>query len=771
MIKQIDKAYYLAGESSSLLIWINEIGKPVTLYFGPHIEEPKDLKPFLPIIPCAQGSSTIYDEKKAPTLSLDSLDLDLSTPYKGDYGDPSLLIEGMGSPIYDFVFERAEIRQPHDLTGLPSPHGGEDELILFLRDSKQNVEAELHYLTYRKSDVIGRYLKINNEGSNIVIRKAASLQLILNGTDFEMVSFYGGWAGEFQKEVTPLTHVRSSFDSSTGSSSARHNPFFIIKKKNTDFENGLCYGFNLVYSGNHLEEAELSSFGKLRIQNGISPLGFAKHLKKGESFITPLAIMAVSSSGLNGLTHIMHDFVNEHVVAKEFAFAPRPIAYNNWEATFMKFNERKLHALAKKAASLGIELFVLDDGWFGKRDDDTSSLGDWKVDLKKLPHGLQGLSKYVHKLGMKFGLWFEPEMVSPNSDLYRAHPEFAIQDGLHEPSLGRHQLNLDLTKKEVRDYIVETVSGVLLSTSIDFVKWDYNRNISDLPVSSGEFFHDYILGLYEVMTRLTERFPKILFENCASGGNRCDLGMLSFFPQTWVSDDTDSFERTKIQEGMVLGYPLSTMSNHVAAKTSGQMLRKTSFGTKFDVACMGVLGYELDINDINGLESDEIHKEIALYKENREVFQYGIYDQLESIYEGSFSSKEVHKGDKAFVSKTLGIQTPHPSVQTLRLVDLEPKALYSYGVRSEGIDLKKFGAMINYVSPIHIKEDGNLIALISRHKEMPIEKVFGTVSGSALNAGTVQLPPLWNGTGYGEEVAFLGDFGSRLYIVEKTKKK
>ena len=586
MIKQIDKAYYLAGEASSLLIWINGIGKPVTLYFGPHIEEPKDLKPFLPIIPCAQGSSTVYDEKKAPSLSLDFLDLDLSTPYKGDYGDPSFLIEGTGSPIYDFVFERAEIRKPRDLEGLPSPHEAEDELVVFLRDAAQKVEAELHYLTYRGSDVIGRYLKITNGGSDIVVRKAASLQLILDGADFEMVSFFGGWAGEFQKEVTPLTHVRSSFDSSTGSSSNRHNPFFIVKKKSATYENGLCYGFNLVYSGNHLEEAELSTFGKLRIQSGISPLGFAKRLKKDESFLTPLAIMAVSPAGLNGLAHIMHDFVNEHVVPKEFAFSPRPVAYNNWEATFMKFNERKLHALAKKAASLGIELFVLDDGWFGQRNDDTSSLGDWKVDRKKLPHGLEGLSKYVHKLGMKFGLWFEPEMISPDSDLYRAHPDFAIQDGLHEPSLGRHQLNLDLTKKEVRDYIVETVSGVLLSAPIDFVKWDYNRNISDLPVSSGEFFHDYILGLYEVTKRLTERFPKILFENCASGGNRCDLGMLSYFPQTWVSDDTDSFERAKIQEGMALGYPLSTMSNHVAAKTSGQMLRKTSFGTKFDVACM-----------------------------------------------------------------------------------------------------------------------------------------------------------------------------------------
>ena len=767
MISAIKQGYALSSGNSTLLLYINEIAKVTLAYYGPRLSEPIDLVNYLTPYPMTPGNATVYDEKKAPFLSLDALNLELTTPYKGDYGSPSLVIEGSASPVYDFSFVKGEIRKPEPLDGLPSPHDEDQELVLLLEDAKQHVQAELHYLTYKDSDVFGRYLKVINQGDAIDIRKAMSLQMGLDGEGYELINFYGAWAGEFQKEVTPLGHLRYSFDSTTGSSSSRHNPFFVIKKKETNYEQGACYGFNLVYSGNHYEEIEVTSFNKLRIQSGISPLGFKKTLKQGESFMTPLAILSFSNDGLNGMIHAMHTFVNEHVIPKAFAYQARPVVFNNWEGTFMKFNERKLHALARKAAAIGVECFVLDDGWFGKRNNDQSGLGDWTVNKKKLPHGIKGLCDYVHKKGMKFGLWFEPEMVSPDSDLYRAHPDYAIHDGLHEPSLGRHQLTLDLTKQEVRAYIVNAVEAVLKSAPIDFVKWDYNRNITDIPATSSCFFHDYVLSLYQVVGQITKDFPQILFENCASGGNRCDLGMLSYFPQTWTSDDTDSFERAKIQDGMVMGYPLSVMSNHVSAKTSGAMLRKTSFDSKFDVACLGVLGYELDLATLSKKELANFKDQIAFYKAHRDVCQFGVYEQISELGSSSFSTKEAHDARGAIISRTVGICRPVPSQESLFALGLDPQASYHYAIRPEAIDIRRFGTILNYVLPIHLKEEGTLVNLIAKFKSMPSETLEGKMSGAGLMGGGLKFPPLWNGTGYGEKTSLMGDFGSRLYAIEK----
>jgi alpha-galactosidase len=767
MIKQISGGFIIEAGNSTMLLEVNEIQKPVLAYYGPKIKEPESVTAFKTPYGTAMGTATVYDEKKAPTLTLDQLNLEISSPYKGDYGSPSLLLEGQTSPVYDFVYQSFEIRKPESLPELPSPHDAEEELILKLADPAQKVEVELHYLTYKDSGVIGRYLKIINQGEPLDIRKAMSLQVVLDGEGFELVNFYGTWAGEFQKDVTTLNHLRYSFDSATGSSSARHNPYFIIKKKDTSYQAGGCYGFNLVYSGNHYEEVEYSAFDKLRVQTGISPLGFKKTLQKGESFVTPLAVLTFSDQGLNGLIHLMHDFVNAHVVPKEFAYKARPVVFNNWEGTFMKFNERKLHSLVRKAAAIGAECFVLDDGWFGKRNNDKAGLGDWTVNKKKLPHGIKGLCSYVHKKGMKFGLWFEPEMVNPDSDLFRAHPEYAIQDGIHEPCLGRNQLTLDLTKAEVRSYIIDAVEAILKSASIDFVKWDYNRNMSDIPMNSGTFFHDYILGLYQVVGKITADFPKILFENCASGGNRCDLGMLSYFAQTWVSDDTDSFERAKIQDGMVLGYPLSVMSNHVSAKISNQMLRKTSFDSKFDVACLGILGYELDLGSLSKKELSNFKQQIAFYKAHREVCQFGTYEQISTLEDSSFSTKEAHNAKEAVVSRTVGICRPVPSQESLFAIGLDPNADYHYAIRREDLDLRRFGTIVNYVLPIHLKEEGALISFIAKFKSMPCETLEGDMSGAGLMGGGLKFPMLWNGTGYSDKVSFMGDFGSRLYLLSR----
>ncbi|MBP5216960.1 MAG: alpha-galactosidase, partial [Bacilli bacterium] len=598
MIKQKERGFLLTAGESSLLLSITKYGHIVTDYLGEKLPDIEDYAVAKRNYGVGFGTATAYRDQEDPNYILDPLSLDVSLPHRGDYNDPSLLLRREDGQVFDLVYVSSEITEPEEMKGYPTPRDAEQELVIHLKDEKMEAEVELHYLTYRNSDVIGRYLVVNNLSEKpLFIEKAASLQLVLDENEpLEMVSTYGGWAYELNEEVTPISHVRTIIDSLTGSSSCRHNPFFYLKGKKTSLFAGPCYGFNLIYSGNHFEEAELTSYGKIRIQIGISPTLFQEKLAKGESFLTPLAIFAYSGNGINGLTKIMHDFVNDHIVPERFARKERLIDYNSWEGCMFSFNEGKIKSLMKQAKDAGMELFVLDDGWFGKRNDDTSSLGDWTVNKKKLPHGIDGLSEYCHKLGMKFGLWFEPEMISPDSDLYRAHPEYAIQDGIHESTLGRHQLTLDLTKKEVRDYIVSAI-GAILKQGVDFVKWDYNRNMSDIPSDPG-FLHHYILGLYEVMDELTSSFPEILFLNCASGGNRCDLGMLSYFPLTWVSDDTDAFQRTKMQEAMVVGYPQSVFSNHVSSKTNAQTLRKLAIADKFNAASIGVLGYELDLNDI-----------------------------------------------------------------------------------------------------------------------------------------------------------------------------
>ncbi len=749
---------------------ISEFGHVIMDYFGKELPFAEDVSPALRSYGVGFGLATNYDDKKDPNYSLDPLSLELSLAFRGDYNNPSLILRSPRGQVFDLVFVSGEIIEPKPLKDYPSPREAEQELVLKLKDKKMEVGVELHYITYKDSPVFGRYMVIKNHAEEpLWIEKAASLQLVLDADQpYEMVSTYGNWAHELQEEVTPITHTRTSIDSLTGSSSARHNPFFYLKGKKTSLFHGDVYGFNLIYSGNHFEEAELTNHGKIRIQTGISPTLFKQELAKGESFATPMAIFCHSQDGINGLSKAMHDFVNGHIVPERFAYQDRLIDYNSWEGCMFDFDEGKIKNLMKLAKKEGMELFVLDDGWFGKRDSDTCSLGDWTVNKKKLPHGISGLSDYCHKLGMKFGLWFEPEMISPNSDLYRAHPEYAIQDGIHEATLGRHQLTLDLTQEEVREYIVSAVSAIL-KQGVDFVKWDYNRNMSDLPKDPG-FFHHYILGLYKVMKKLTESFPEILFLNCASGGNRCDLGMLSYFPLTWVSDDTDAFERCKMQEAMVVGYPQSVFSNHVSTKTNAQTLRKLPFAEKFEVASIGVLGYELNLADIKKHDEEEIAAQIALYKKHRRLFQYGEYIQFHKLTEEGIAVREVLDEGNAVVVRTLGVSKPSAEAEHLEVIGLSEKANYHYEVRKKTLDITRFGPLVNFVSPIHVAEEGQLINLLSSFKRMPIETFEGEILGAYLNQGAVKLPITWQGTGYNDDVCFMGDFGSRMYLIEKKEK-
>ena len=761
MITRIENAFFLSTSSTTLLLRINEVGKPVTEYYGPRIEAKHPEAAFTKK-EVTMGRSVVYDKDRSDTISLNDIPSDVSTLGKGDHHSPSLLLRSPKGVIFDFDFVSAEIGEPKEMEGYPTPRGAKEELTLLLEDKAMNVQVELHYLVYEEANVIGRYVKIvNNDEGELTIEKAMSSQLVLEDKHFNLVSNYGNWAGEFQAESQPLSHTRIEFGSDTGSAGDYHNPFFYLLAKGASLDHGDAYGFNLVYSGNHLQQIETDSYGKVRVLQGISPLNFRPVLAKGAYFITPMAVLTYSSEGSNGIAHNFHSFIDGHVIPEQFSFVDRPVAYNNWEATYFKFSEHKIRSLIKKAADIGIELFVLDDGWFGHRDTETSSLGDWKIYKKKLPHGVKSLSAYAHKLGMKFGLWFEPEMISVDSELFAAHPEFAVSDGLHKPSEGRFQRILDMTNPAARDYLFDCLKSVIGDASIDYIKWDYNRIFSDLP-ASGTFCHDFILGLYDLLGRLRKEFPNLLMENCASGGGRNDLGMFSYFAQGWVSDDTDSFERAKMQAAMAIGYPQSVLSNHVSAKTSHQMLRKTSFGTKFDVAAIGVLGYELDIKELDPLDEKEIKAQIAYYKEHRHLFQFGRYDVLQELEDGALIV-EVSDGKEAEVSYMNFLQTPHPAIETIRPVHLDASLEYTYAVRPEEIDFRRFGSLINQVTPIHLKEEGKLVNFISRRFGYGIEKFSGEIHGSMLLGGGLKLGRQWAGTGMNENTRIVLDFGGRLY--------
>ncbi len=773
MIKIAEKTFLISTKSTSLLLFVNKAGKVSTEYYGERLSSEEDLNSFIKKSPFIPGTSVPLSDKHQD-ICLDYCREELSTPLKGDFHLPSLMLSNSDTSVFDFYYESYEVREPKDIESLPTPKGAKEELVLVLKEQKDLAILKLHYFVYEEDDVIGRYVEIVNPNDAILnIHKASSFLLTLPYSNEELISFHGGWADEGHKETNPLFHGVMSFGSETGSSSNRHNPLFFLKKKDTSLNNGHIYGFNLVYSGSYEASIELDHYNNIFIQEGISHQFFKKVLKKGETFATPMAIMSFSKDGINGISKHFQNFVNNSITPKEFQNKCRPVVYNNWEATYWKFNKRKIKSLMRKASSLGIETFVLDDGWFSTRKDDSHGLGNWTVDKKKLPGGLRSLANYANKLGMGFGIWMEPEMVNENADIYKKHPDWILKDDIHKPLKARHQFVLDLTKKEVQDFIYESVFNVLKSANIAFLKWDYNRPFSDVKISNGEssFFFDYIIGLYSVLERIKKSFPDVLFENCASGGNRFDLGMLSYFPQSWMSDDTDSFERLRIQSSFSYGYPLSVMSNHVAAKVSNQLLRYTNLEHKFDVACFGALGYELDITELSASEKKTIKRQIQYYKDHRKTLQFGEISLQKEFGNEEIASFQAKFGNEAIIGIYRKIAEISPKETHLYCLDLKDEELYEYKTRKEGIPLNKFSGLVNMVSPIHLNPDGLLFRLISRHFEMDSEIDEGKVSGKSLKNGSPLLSDEWMAVGYNDHTRLLGDFGSRIYTVKETNNK
>ncbi|WP_331036147.1 alpha-galactosidase [Lactovum miscens] len=578
--------------------------------------------------------------------SLDILTQEFPTAGSGDLRSIGLDIENPdGTDVVDLRFVDAKIYSgKYSLESLPTFYAKKGEQVetieIILRDDISFVEAHLYYAVFEEKDIITRAIQVKNLGNDeIFVKRIQSLVLDFNSGDFDLIHFQGRWAMERQLERLPITHSITSFGSNYGVSGNRQNPGFLIADKQTTESTGDCYGFNLVYSGNWKATAEKSALGLTRITLGLGDENFRWKIKAGESFEAPEGIMTFSSQGFSQLSHNFHDIIRENLCQSKFSQMSRPVIINNWEATYFDFTGEKLVEIARSAREIGADLLVMDDGWFGDRFDDNRALGDWQVNEEKLGMTLNELSIRVNKEGLKFGIWFEPEMVNEDSKLYHQHPDWVLNFPKRKPLLGRNQLNLDLSKEKVRNYLFEVITNVLDSASISYLKWDMNRPISDwytnnLPAKQqGELQHRYILGLYNLLERLTKRYPDILFEGCASGGARFDLGMLVYQPQIWTSDNTDAINRLKIQYGTSFFYPISSMGTHVSVTPNHQNGRLTPLSTRANIAMAGTYGYELDSSKLCDFKKEEALLMTNKYKEYQNLIFSGKYYRLTSPFD------------------------------------------------------------------------------------------------------------------------------------------
>ena len=766
--------FYLETSQLGYLLSIMPTQKLEHMYLGKkiidHRYESMHLKPTAGV-----GSSVEYENNGSKVL-LDLSTLEYSEIGKGDFRLTPIEVKMPdGTFVSDFVYDSYEI--VNGVVGsktLPVAKGKDkiQSLIIKMKDKKFNLELKLIYTVFEKANVFTRRVILTNyEEKEIVVRKLMSMMVDLAESDFDLITFDGGWIKETHKHMRPLSYGTYINDSTTGASSNRHHPGIILAKKGTHEDYGTCIGLNLIYSGNHYEAVQISNHGLMRIMTGINPHAFEWTLKQNESFETPEAVLTYSEEGFNELSHQFHDFVKDHITPRQFQKVVKPIVINSWEAFFFNFNTRKLLNLAKRAAQLGVELFVLDDGWFGKRNDDHRSLGDYHVNTRKLKGGLERLSQKVHELGMDFGLWFEPEMVNPDSKLFKKHPEWAVNIEGRDPSLGRNQLVLDLCRKEVRDYIFNEMSSILDRTQIDYIKWDMNRHITDMYSvtleNQGKFFHTYILGLYDLLSRLTEKYPKLWIESCSSGGNRFDLGMLSYTPYVWASDNTDPIERLKIQEGLSYFYPQSTISSHVSLAPHAQTIRQTPLSTRFNVASFGALGYELNLKYVTPAELREIKKQIELYKTYREVFQWGDFYRFDT-HNPSIKMWQVSLGDKHIIGFYQTLYHSSPNLDVLHVKHLNPSKMYRIRSIQQTIPITKFGHLIAHALPIKLNPHGYLMHQIARRKQLDNATEDYTVSGQVLMNG-LKVKQQFSGTYYNDQTRLLGDFGSQIYIIEKEE--
>lgn len=690
-VNEEHKLFHLQTAKTSYIFKILENGNAGQLYYGPRIPVKKNYP----------NLASREEHDCTNTLTVDQGDFQLELikqEYtglgKGDYRYPAYQITyPNGSRTSEFEYTGYEVADGKErFKNMPSAFDdqGDDSqtLTVTFKDVLANLVLQLHYTVFEKEDVIVRSATFINRGQEAVtLDRALSLQLDLPDHDYDMLQFSGSWARERHLIRTPLRSGIQSIGSLRVASSHQQNPFFALARPHTDNHQGAAFGFNFIYSGNFIDSVEVDQFDTTRVLVGINPDDFGWKLANGESFQTPEAVMTYTDNGLNQMSQQLGAFYQDHLINQHFAHQDRPILINNWEATFMDFNEAKLMKIVDQADKLGIEMFVLDDGWFGHRDDDKSSLGDWFVDQKKFSNGISGFADRVHDKGMKFGLWFEPEMVSIDSKLYEKHPDWMIATPGRQGTPARNQFVLDMTRQEVVDYLFEHMSAIIKQTKLDYIKWDMNRNITEmygakLPADQQpEFPHRYILGVYQLYARLTEAFPKVLFESCASGGGRFDLGMMYYAPQAWCSDDTDAVERIKIQDGTSYGYTQNMWGAHVSAVPNDQVGRLTSLDTRAAVAYFGDFGYELDITKMSADELATIKKQVAFYKQYRHLFQFGTFYRLDNpdTVSDNVYDWQVVSGDQseAILARFQILNGANPAYIRVYFAGLDPEAAYT----------------------------------------------------------------------------------------------
>lgn len=755
MITYNDNLFHLRSDTLSLLLAVTPQGKLEQVYFGPAVDS-GDAQALRIRSPLGYGSAVVQKDD-APASCMDTLSLAWSDAGRGDYREIPMELERGGAPFAtDFRYEGHRVVS--ELTPmaapLPRPRGECQTLEISLCHG--TLELRLCF-TLMGGVLLRRSTLRNNGREPVTVRKLMSACFDLPG-QLEMTTFNGGWIAETHAWRTPVGPARLCCDCTTGSSSNRHNPGFLLSEAGADENHGRVYGCNLIYSGNHYSAVQRSLQGLNRVVTGFAP--FTAALAPGQVLETPEAVIACSDDGFNGLSRRMHDFIHRCITPPYWQGRPRPVLYNSWEGCMFDFTEQKLLTLARKAKKLGCELFVLDDGWFGARNDDRAGLGDYTVNAKKLPRGLGGLSDSIRALGMDFGLWFEPESVNPDSELYRAHPDWVLAE-CDTPLLSRHQLHLDLSRPEVRDYIVEHVGGIIDRAGVRYVKWDMNRHSCAL----GENAHRQVLGLYDVLRRIFAPRTQVLLEGCASGGGRFDLGMLCFAPQIWCSDDTDPIERLDIQGGLSYLYPPSAFGAHVSAAPHAQTLRATPLSTRGNAAFFGALGYELDLRHLSAVEEKEIANQIAFYKKYRAVFQYGTFRRLPA--EGDAVCWQADDGHTRLVGLFHRLVHAAPPYERLRAAGLAPKKRYRLTSRPQSLRLQSFGALVNFVSPVALDPGGTVLRTADRLYALPDGAEDLTVSGAALGGG-ILLQPQFTGTGYHKNIRTQGDFGSTLYVIEEV---
>jgi alpha-galactosidase len=674
--------FHLRSEQLSYLVCVLENGALGQLHVGAPLTTGRSYRHLAP------GEFRGFDNRLG-----DAVPLEYPTEGIGDYRVPAIAVElANGSSALSLAFVRHRIIAGKPaIPGLPSTYVESDReadtLEVTLADPTAGVEADLRYSVFADRPVIARSAVIRNTGAGpIELRCAMSASLDLPDADWDLMQLSGTWARERAIVERRLAPGRVAIGSLRGASGHEHNPFLALKRPSTTEDCGEVIGLSLVYSGNFLAEAEVDPYRTARIRLGINPEGFSWHLEPGAVFATPEVVLGWSAEGLGGLSDAYHGLYRERLARGTWRDRPRPVLLNSWEGAYFDFDEERLVAMASSARELGVELFVLDDGWFGSRDDDTTSLGDWFVDLRKLPNGLDGLARRIDDLDMGFGLWIEPEMVSEQSRLFAEHPDWAIGIPGRHRTASRNQYVLDMSRPEIVDYLFAELSKVLAGAPVSYVKWDMNRNMTEpyslaLPADrQGEFIHRYIDGVNSLYERLTAAFPNILFESCAGGGGRFDPGMLAWAPQGWTSDDTDAVERLRIQWATSMVYPLSSMGAHVSAVPNHQIGRITPLATRAAVAFFGVFGYELDPTTLRADERHQVSQQIAFYVERRELFQRGRFVRLRSPFDGDGNETAwmVVSDDRlrAVVGHYRVLNRPVPGPDRLRLRGLDPSLRY-----------------------------------------------------------------------------------------------